>query len=177
MEWLKEWALPLSAGATFLLALAAFWAIWQNHNFRKEDRKRESCARSANELRRWTEEALRLFYLPQNKKNKTIISQGLTDLIAIGVPMTAASIIIGPEFEGLTRRAIAALISYHSALDTPKMKKEVAIEFGTAFSSLELYLNLLSTWDFKYKVFLRELRREKSVEFPLSEHLENIEID
>ena len=30
--------LAISAGATFLLALAAFWAIWQNYILRKEDR-------------------------------------------------------------------------------------------------------------------------------------------
>ena len=27
-NWLKDWAVPLSAGATFLLAIAAFWAIF-----------------------------------------------------------------------------------------------------------------------------------------------------
>lgn len=26
-DWIKEWAIPLSAGATFLLAIAAFWNI------------------------------------------------------------------------------------------------------------------------------------------------------
>jgi len=31
--------LAISAGATFLLALAAFWAIWQNHSLRKKERK------------------------------------------------------------------------------------------------------------------------------------------
>jgi len=30
VTWLKDWGLPLSAGATFLLAIAAFVAIWQN---------------------------------------------------------------------------------------------------------------------------------------------------
>lgn len=34
-----ETLLAISAGATFLLALAAFWAIWQNYNFRKEEKK------------------------------------------------------------------------------------------------------------------------------------------
>ena len=37
--WLKEWAVPLSAGVTFLLALAAFWAIWQNYSIHKKKMK------------------------------------------------------------------------------------------------------------------------------------------
>lgn len=49
MEWLREWALPLSAGATFLLALAASWAIWQNHSLRKKERKE----RLLNEIIEW----------------------------------------------------------------------------------------------------------------------------
>ena len=39
-DWLKEWALVISAGVTLLLAIAAFWAIWQNYQIYK--RKRES---------------------------------------------------------------------------------------------------------------------------------------
>jgi hypothetical protein len=38
-QWLKDWAVPLSAGGTFLVAVAAFWTIWQNKRFRKKDRK------------------------------------------------------------------------------------------------------------------------------------------
>ena len=32
-DWIKEWAIPLSAGATFLLAIAAFWTFLQSHKF------------------------------------------------------------------------------------------------------------------------------------------------
>jgi hypothetical protein len=49
MEWLKEWAVPLSAGATFLLALAAFWAIWQNYSLNKKERRE----RLLNEIIEW----------------------------------------------------------------------------------------------------------------------------
>jgi hypothetical protein len=51
--WLKEWAVPLSAGATFLLALAAFWAIWQNYQFKKRERKE----RLLNEIIDWAIDA------------------------------------------------------------------------------------------------------------------------
>ena len=58
-----ETLLAFSAGATFLLALAAFWAIWQNYRFRKKDRERLRKERAATELYKWGEEAQRLFYL------------------------------------------------------------------------------------------------------------------
>jgi hypothetical protein len=48
-KWLKDWAMPLSAGATFLLAIAAFGAIWQNHRLQKRDRKE----RLLNEIIKW----------------------------------------------------------------------------------------------------------------------------
>ena len=41
--------LAISAGAMFLLALAAFWAIWQNYSFRK----REHRHRLLNEIIEW----------------------------------------------------------------------------------------------------------------------------
>ena len=38
-DWIKEWAIPLSAGATFLLAIAAFWAIVETRDTAKKERK------------------------------------------------------------------------------------------------------------------------------------------
>ena len=46
LKWLKDWAMP---GATFLLALAAFGAIWQNHLLQKRERKE----RLLNEIIDW----------------------------------------------------------------------------------------------------------------------------
>ena len=48
-DWLKEWVVPLSAGTTFLLAIAAFLAIWQNHSLQKRERKE----RLLNEIIEW----------------------------------------------------------------------------------------------------------------------------
>ena len=53
-DWLKEWALVVSAGVTLLLAFAAFWAIWQNHSFRKKEYKR----RLLNEIIEWAVDIL-----------------------------------------------------------------------------------------------------------------------
>jgi hypothetical protein len=63
MEWLKEWAVPLSAGATFLLAIAAFWAIWQNYSLRKRDRKRRLKEQALIIVRNWVHDAVRLISL------------------------------------------------------------------------------------------------------------------
>jgi hypothetical protein len=41
--------LAISAGATFLLALAAFWAIWQNYSLHKRERRE----RFLNEIIEW----------------------------------------------------------------------------------------------------------------------------
>lgn len=50
-----ETLLAIGAGATFLLAIAAFWAIWQNYIFRKEDRERDFKRRSLKEINDWAE--------------------------------------------------------------------------------------------------------------------------
>ena len=54
VAWLKEWALFISAGVTLLLAIAAFWAIWQNHLIQKRERKE----RLLNEIIEWAVDIL-----------------------------------------------------------------------------------------------------------------------
>lgn len=51
-----EFWLAISAGATFILALAAFWAIWQTHGIQKRERKE----RLLNEIIEWAEDVARL---------------------------------------------------------------------------------------------------------------------
>ena len=55
-NWIKEWAIVISGGATFLLALGAFWAIRQTRNIQKAE-KRE---RLLNEIIEWATNILRL---------------------------------------------------------------------------------------------------------------------
>jgi hypothetical protein len=45
----SDWPLIASAGATLLLAIAAFWSIWQNHLIQKRERKQ----RLLNEIIEW----------------------------------------------------------------------------------------------------------------------------
>ncbi len=105
----------ISALSTMLLAIAAFWAIWQNHNFRRETNTRERKVRAAEELLRWSEESLRLFYLPYNY-NKEEIYNGLGELSSKSVAMIAASTIVGHEFFGIATKAEEALNNYYSAI-------------------------------------------------------------
>jgi len=169
-DWLKEWAVPLSAGVTLLLAIAAFWAIWQNHRFRKEDRQRERSARAVDELCRWTDETLRLFFLPYNS-NKDEIHKGLMEKINLAIASTASGIILGKEFEGLVGRANTALVSYYGALqkkregDTKPFDKAIIEEFRVSFNGLQLYLNLLRTWDYNYKAFIQDAGRNSKLPF------------
>ena len=165
--------LAISAGVTLLLALAAFWAIWQNYSFRKEDRKRERRVRSADGLCGWVEEARRLLYLPYYDR-KDEINSGLKELVRKAVAATAAAILVGDEFAGLTQRATQALIGFHSAIkaeikeDKP-VDKSVTEEFQNTFESLYFYLSLLRTWDYDYDAFIKEARTHDAL--PLSQHL------
>ena len=174
-DWIKEWAIPLSAGATFLLAIAAFGAIWQNYSFRKKDRQRERSARAVDELCRWTDDALRLLFLQYNS-NKEEIYKGLIEKMNLAVASTAAAIILGEEFEGLIRRAVKALVSYSGAVqekrggDTKPFDKAIIEEFRVSFNGLQLYINLLRTWDYNYKAFIQDASRNSKL--PLSKHLQ-----
>ena len=48
------WFLAASAGATLFLAIAAFWAIWQNYSLHKRERKE----RLLNEIIEWATQIL-----------------------------------------------------------------------------------------------------------------------
>ncbi len=177
-DWIKEWAIVIGAGATFILATVAFWAIWQNYTFRKVDRKRELIVRASNELCRWTDEALRLFYLPYNRNEKEIY-EGLLEIANQALASTSAGIILGKEFEGLVRRVITALVKYFGAIkerrkgNTGPIEESILEEYKTSFNGLQLYLNLLRTWDYDYASFIKDAC--KNVELPLNEHLQTFE--
>ncbi len=59
-NWLKEWAVPLSAGATFLLAIAAFCAILQNYRIQKKNIDRQSKTKAIDAVQNWIEGMLAL---------------------------------------------------------------------------------------------------------------------
>lgn len=155
--------LAFSSFATLLLALAAFWAIWDNRQTRREERKREHTARSADELSSWAEEALRLYYLPFNY-HKDEIKDGLSNLMIKNMVMVIAATIIGDEFIEPTKRAETALAKYCEVVrdmyykGVIKLAKETALiaEFEDAFYSLLSYLYVLRYWDYDYFHFLND---------------------
>ena len=169
-----ETLLTISAGVTFLLAIAAFWAIWQNYSFRKEDRKRERLTRSAEELCRWAEESLKLFYLPDGY-DKQVVYNNLSELSSKSVPMVGLAGIIGKEFFEIAKKADKALSNYYSEMKTignnidKKIEQTTLEEFRGCFDGLQFYLSLLRTYDYDYGAFMKFARSIHAL--PLSEHL------
>ena len=176
MDTLSFWTLLLAI-ATFILAIAAFLAIFQNYIFRRADRNRDSIIRSTEDLFSWMEESLRLFYLPYNY-NKDEIYFGLIRMVSKSTDSTAAAIIVGTEFIGLVRRATYALTNYLSAIKARRQQKlindSILEEYSTSFEGLHFYLNLLRSWDYKYSAFLKEAKKHSKL--PLSENISAIQI-
>lgn len=61
--------LAISAGATFLLAMAASWAIWQNYTFRKEDRELNFKLMTLDNIIEWA------------RKTRAIIANSLSEML------------------------------------------------------------------------------------------------
>jgi len=167
--------LAIGAGATFLLALAAFWAIWQNYTFRKADRKKERGVRSVDELCGWVEEALKLSYLTYNYNNEEIYNS-FSELSSKSVAMVGVASIIGHEFFEIATKAEEALSNYYSAIKARRNKhnkqvdKSVLEEFKTCFDGLQFYLSLLRVFDYDYDAFIKFARLRDAL--PLSKHLQ-----
>ncbi len=171
--WLKDWAMPLSAGATFLLALAAFWAILQNYSFRKKDRERLRKERAATELYKWEEEAQRLFYLSYHQ-HKDEIYNGIGSAVLKIAAVTTSAIILGNEFIALTNRVTKALADYFSEIKRERehgkiIDDHVVGEFEACFYGLELYLEVLRIWDYDYDAFIKDCKANDLL--PLAQHI------
>lgn len=87
--------LAISAGATFLLALAAFWAIWQNYRFRKQDRELNIKSQALDEICNWAKDILQLMMLSygpgENEKREARMrfqiasTSGASAIVAAGI--------------------------------------------------------------------------------------------
>ncbi|MFH1925551.1 MAG: hypothetical protein ABIK32_03545 [Chloroflexota bacterium] len=69
-DFFDDWALVLSAAATFLLAFTAFWAIMDNRYGRKVDRKE----RLLNEIIKWSQDVAEAAFYRQIKNSHEIWS-------------------------------------------------------------------------------------------------------
>ena len=152
--------LAFSALATLFLALAAFWTIWENRQTRREDREKERKGRSAEELCKWAEEALRLYYLPYNY-HKDEIKDGLSNLIVKNMMVVIAATIIGNEFIEPTKKAEHALARFYGLIKdryydkvSKPFDETLLKEFEGAFYTLLSYLYVLRLWDYDYRRFL-----------------------
>ncbi len=173
LEFFNDWSIALGAGATVILALVAFRSLAENRRMVKEERQRDRLIRETDKLTEWTEEARRLLYSSYYDR-KDEINSGLKELVRKAVAATAAAIVVGDEFAGLTKRATQALVGFHSAIkaeikeDKP-VDKSATEEFQNTFESLYFYLSLFRTWDYDYDAFIKEVKAHGAL--PLSQHL------
>ena len=62
-QWLKEWSIVLSSGATLILAIVAIWAVLkpirENRSIRAEDKYRKSSERSLTFVQNWLDGIIR----------------------------------------------------------------------------------------------------------------------
>jgi len=103
--WLKEWALPLSAGATFLLALAAFWAILQNYLIRKKEREWSFKVQALDEINEWANnllQAIMNIHAP-DERSKIELTQRLQYVISI----EASILTLAQTFKGQLKEKVS----------------------------------------------------------------------
>jgi ribosome-binding protein aMBF1 (putative translation factor) len=62
-QWIKEWSIVLSSGATLILALVAIWAVLkpirENRSIRAEDKYRKSSERSLAFVQNWLDSIIK----------------------------------------------------------------------------------------------------------------------
>ena len=97
--------LAISAGATFLLALAAFWAILQNYKFRKEDRRIQALYRT----RSWAEKSIQLLTIAvplQEKEAMEALKTNIQIIRAESLSALADAEVLGGEVKHKVQRAV-----------------------------------------------------------------------
>ena len=110
--WLKDWALPLSSGATFLLALAAFGAIWQSHCTRKKDFK----TRLLDKIVEWIIEIQKTSLEIDVSFDKEKIETSI--LLRYGIPFIKndyIKAIVGKEFNAILKEDVENMIRAFTA--------------------------------------------------------------
>lgn len=100
-----DWILIGSGGATFLLAIAAFWTIWQNYKFKREDRRTQALYRT----RSWAEKAIQLLTIASptdlNKANEAL-KQNIQIIRAESLSALADAQVLGGEVKQKVQRAV-----------------------------------------------------------------------
>jgi hypothetical protein len=144
--------LAVSAGATFLLALAAFWAIWQNHVIQEKERK----ARLLNEIQKWASEALSLilsrFATVQIKqKSEAVVWEELKFLAKDNLSIQSAAAGFGSELSETVNNAIEALNNY-AGITRSGLASERPTHQKSSKEYLEKVFNAIGTIRIKEKI-------------------------
>ncbi len=136
-----ETLLAISAGATFLLALAAFWAIWQNYRIRDKDRKLNFRLRLLDEVRDWAHEAVKLGFLYNRAKSKPEMSRIINMIEDVAKTVDVANIaaqVFGNELIDPVNRALNVLTKYRD--ETGKFADKEY--FDSFYEVLKVVINL-----------------------------------
>jgi len=114
-----EWFL---GGATLLLALGAFWAIWQNYIFRKEERNFRLKTVALDNIHKWIIDIVNTTSLYQSavregdEKQKLIAKSQCTAVFLHGAEMLVAAGIFGDDLLDKVEQVDSATQAYHDAL-------------------------------------------------------------
>ena len=108
--------------STFLLAVAAFWTIWQNYCFKKEEKDFRLKTAALDNIHQWLMDILQTtsFYLSavreENEKSKFIASSQCLSVSTRGADMLVAAGIFGLGFVDKIEQVNNACDEYHQAL-------------------------------------------------------------
>jgi len=161
MSWDTNTWLAVSAGATFLLAIAAFWAIWQNYRFRKQDRELNIKSQALDEICDWVNETFQLMdlsYSPDEGKKRE--ARMRFQLVGVtGASMIVAAAIFGSEMVEKVKVALKSIEKFNVVLWSEGKVKDKALFielWDSLFEVLKVAYNhkielLPSTKDYKKK--------------------------
>jgi len=140
----------ISALTTMFLAIAAFWAIWQNYSFRKKDRKRLIKERALITVRNWANDALGLMtlnaqYTDEHKRSEFLYGnltlekiQVTKDKLLRGFEETLISAKLWPDLFTLVDEASYMLKEFieKGMAERPNLTEQDRKDYGTKFASI-----------------------------------------
>lgn len=144
-----DWALVLAI-ATFSLAGAAFWAIWQNYSFRKKDRKRLIKERALITVRNWANDALGLTalnaqYADEHQRPEFNYGRLTLEKIQVakgkllrGFEETLISAKLWPDLFALVDEVYKTLKEFieRGMAENPNLTDQYRKHYGTKFASI-----------------------------------------
>ncbi len=140
MKYFNNWGLPLGAMATFLLALAAIWNIWDTRfNLSQQDKRLR-----ADKLVKWSKDTISSLTVPPKETNKTRLDRIKAFSDQLTVPKIEFMVIVsdaqilGGDVKVKTEIAIIRFLEYTNEIDDAlaKAKAKEHIKVGELPPSL-----------------------------------------